>query len=131
MGVKIIFLFGFGCLAMGANYGLSVGLACLAITIAIALGLLNLYHLHKDGVIPQTLKILTTLTLLLIVVVFTLAGFIYDIVSGFMVFTIIMFFIFISIFAISTLISFNKINNQFNHPHVYSTYGEPIYRFET
>jgi hypothetical protein len=79
-----------------------------AIVIAALFGFLNVYHLFKNGHIPQILKTITGVTIIGIVIALAIIGFVLDVLSNFAVFAITAFILIIGVLIIYSIVAFTK-----------------------
>ncbi len=93
---------------LGLSYGIGVGVVSGAIVICCLLGVINMYFLQSKSHLPKTVKYLTGLVIVAIVVGLAVIGFVQNLLSDFSVFTILMAIIIVGFYVVHLLIYFSK-----------------------
>lgn len=126
-GLSVLFI----CLLISFAYAIFAGVIIAVISLLVIIGMLPIYYLVSEGNIPKKVIIMVSIIIGGIVIASAVVAFILKIASNFAIYSFVVGFIYIVIFIIATVIAIQKELNRYNHPHVYCSYGDPIYRFES
>lgn len=127
IAMTIVFI----CVFLGFTAPVLLAVIVSVVLFLLCIAAIPIAYIYIEGHLPTYVKAICGIAIIGGVIILALMGFILQIASNFAIFTFIMISLYVILFIVATVIFYQKQADKYEQPHVYSAFGEPIYRFDS
>jgi hypothetical protein len=97
----------------------------------LAIGAVPVAYNNLEGSVPTSVKATCALLIVSGVVTIAVLGYVLQVASNFAIFSFVMWAGYIVLLLTASAMFYQQEENRFESPHVYSAYGQPVYKFDS
>jgi len=131
MTVNIFVTMAFICIILFLTVHFYVATVVTVILVLLSVGAIPIAYSTLENRIPTAVKVVCGLIIGIGVAAIAVVALAFGVASNFVVFSFVMGAIYLVLYTLAAVMYFDRENNKYETPHVYSSYGRPIYKFES